>query len=58
MEHVLELMYEAVSVWIFCVATALMFYCFSEANMQCKFVTMNIYEQPIIYGAAIDEKET
>lgn len=54
MEHIFDILYEGASVWIFCIATALLFSCFNQMNLQTDYVKANIYEQHMLYGVAID----
>lgn len=54
MENILESLYEGAAIWIFCIATALLFRCFDYMDRQTVFVKENIYEQHMLYGAEID----
>jgi len=54
MEHILELLHEGTAVWIFCMAVALLLYCFGCMENQHDFVKQNIYEQHMISGMALD----
>ncbi len=54
MEHILELLYEGASVWLFCMAAALLLFCFGCMDHQHEFVKQNIYEQHMIYGTVLD----